>query len=398
MSLNNDDFDKYFSIYETARKYEKENNIEGALELYLSILKNYIPIGSAYYDRPAIILEKLKNYDQAVTICELAIKNQMEHNLHFDKESFEHRKRRLLEKSNKPAIETKSKPKKRKDSTAVANIKTAPIQKDIVFPDWYVSISFGASKSPNYPQALTIAKMAPQYIENVIEGNVLHQAVYSENPKEYLKFIKLYELVSQWKSCYVVINGELIDRKIVSGLNYCYGDKCRSGKSDFCFGASLMTANPFGCHRLQISSYNNPWWTFGYLDIYNVWHIDKEAILKRIEEYSLPYEMCPCFSKERINSVVHSLPQIISPSNDKNWTFSYNGIQPADFYNISSAVNFSFIENSMVAVTKETPDLPCNNENEVILDTKSENSIGDSIHQPSKSSGIISSLFSIFKK
>ncbi len=396
MSLSKDDFDKYFSIYETARKYEKESNIEVALELYLTILKKYMPIGAAYYDRPAIILEKLKRYDEAIKVCDLAIKNQMEYNLHFDKESFEHRKMRLIEKLNKPAVVVKLKPKKKSASKAVANINNAPAKNNIVFPDWYVSISFGASKSPNYPQALTIARMAPQYIENVVEGNVLHQAVYSESPKEYLKFIKLYELVSQWKSCFVVINGELIDRKIIGGLNYCYGDKCRSGKIDFCFGASIMTANPFGCHRLQISAYNNPWWTFGYLDTYNVWHVNKEAILKRIEEYSLPYEMCPCFSKERIISGVYSLPDKICPNKDRNWTFSYNGIQPSDINNVSSEINFNYHENCVASTDIKTPELP--NSNIVVVETETKNSIDDLNQQEPQNKGILSSLFSIFKK
>lgn len=50
--------------------------------------------------------------------------------------------------------------------------------------------------------------------------------------------------------------------EIVGGLNYCYGDFCRNGRLNFCFGASEYTENPFGCHRLQISATNNPWYSF----------------------------------------------------------------------------------------------------------------------------------------
>ncbi|WP_206077353.1 hypothetical protein, partial [Porphyromonas levii] len=134
--------------------------------------------------------------------------------------------------------------------------------------------------------------MAPQYIENNVEGKIIYQSIYSENPNEYLQFIKLYELINKWKSCFVVINGQIVDRKIIGGLNYCYGDKCRSGNPDFCYGASYMTDNPFGCHRVQISRYNTPWWSFGIFDTFGIWHVDKEAILRRIIEYSQPYRLC----------------------------------------------------------------------------------------------------------
>ena len=113
----------------------------------------------------------------------------------------------------------------------------------IVFPDWYVSISFGKSSSDNYMKAVTLAKAAPQYHEQIDDGKILHQAIYSSKPKEYLAFIMLYELVGNWKSSFVMINGNLIDRKVIGNLNYCYGDKCRSCNPKFCYGASYMTEN-----------------------------------------------------------------------------------------------------------------------------------------------------------
>lgn len=186
-------------------------------------------------------------------------------------------------------------------------------------PDWYVSISFGRSRSQSFPQALAMAKMAPSYIENDVEGNTLYQAVYSARANEYLSFIKLYELVSNWKSCFVIINGQLVDRKIIGGLNYCYGDKCRSSNPEFCYGASYMTENPFGCHRIQISACNHPWWTFGRLDNRGVWLVDKKAMLERMTSYSEPYRLCPAFSWERAVAGLNCLPDEINPRKDKNW-------------------------------------------------------------------------------
>lgn len=154
--------------------------------------------------------------------------------------------------------------------------------------------------------------MAPRYIENNIDGQILHQAIYSSVPPQYLSFIKLYELVSQWKSCYVMINGTVVDRKIVQGLNYCYGDKCRSGKFDFCYGASYMTENIFGCHRLQISSCNHPLHQFYHIGKFGLYYLDKELLLKRISEKSTPYLQCPAFDFEHILKIANALPNMIT--------------------------------------------------------------------------------------
>lgn len=183
--------------------------------------------------------------------------------------------------------------------------------KEIVFPNWYISVSFGKSRSENYPIAVALAKAAPQYHEQVNDGRILHQAIYSSNSREYLDFIRLYELVANWKSSFVFINGTMVDRKIVSNLNYCYGDNCRSGNPDFCFGASYMTDNPFGCHRFQISACNNPWWSF-YIQRGKKYYLDKNAIYHRINSYANIYNICPLFDYNYAIKVLNALPAVVS--------------------------------------------------------------------------------------
>lgn len=134
-----------------------------------------------------------------------------------------------------------------------------------------------------------------------------------------------------------------MDRKIIGGLNYCYGDKCRSGKPDFCFGASEMTDNPFGCHRLQISAFNHPWWSFGSYDSNGIWHVDKDAIWDRINQYSLPYKQCPSFSMQNIFLKFNSLPDKINPDSDNKWIRYPNGIQPSKYI---TSINAHHVENT----------------------------------------------------
>lgn len=185
------------------------------------------------------------------------------------------------------------------------------VHEQIVFPDWYISISFGKSTSNNYAKAIALAKSAPTYHEQVDDGNILHQAIYSHKPNEYLAFIQLYELVGSWKSSFVMINGKFIDRKIVGNLNYCYGDRCRSGNPTFCHGASYMTNNPFGCHRLQISAANNPWWTF-YNQRGNMWYLDEIRMQQQINSVANLYSVCPMFNYNNIINVMASLPKVLT--------------------------------------------------------------------------------------
>ena len=191
------------------------------------------------------------------------------------------------------------------------NEKCIPGHAAINFPDWYVSLSFEKSSSSNYLKAVSLAKSAPQYLEQTNNGKILHQAVYSSKPNEYLAFIMLYELVKMWKSAFVIINGRLIDRKIIGQLNYCYGDKCRSGNLKFCYGASYMTDNPFGCHRLQISTCNNPWWSY-YQKRNGMWILDKESMLQRINSYASIYSICPDFNYDKIMEAFNQLPSKLS--------------------------------------------------------------------------------------
>lgn len=331
---------------------EKNGQFKEALEIYFDLIYNHKPIGRTFYKRPAILLEKLKEYEKAIEVCDLVLKNLN----NFEKvdqemaiEEFTKRKERLLKKLSKSATESSNNIIKKNVSYTpnIINVEDT-LSKEIVYPDWYISISFGESKSQSFAQAVALAQMAPQFIINNVEGKNLYQAIYSDKPNEYLQFIKLYELVSQWKSCFVILNGKIMDRKIIGKLNYCYGDKCRSGKSDFCYGASEMTENPFGCHRLQISSYNNPWTSFGQYDTSGVFHIDKIAIKNRIMDYSTPYLDCPCFSMDKVLEALDKLPNKINKTN--NYNSSYDSKMSLD-----ELLNEYSIKNSTKKQLEEKP-------------------------------------------
>lgn len=198
-------------------------------------------------------------------------------------------------------------------STAASLSGNGLISKNSSFQttEWNIIVSFNKSTSGNFDKALYWAKKSIDYQENEYNGKTIYQAMYSSHPQSFADFMQLYELVKDWKSTAFIINGELVDKKIVGKIKWCYGDKCITGKSDFCYGASYMTKNPFGCHRLQISSCNNPWWSFGQ-PYGNRIKIDKDAITNRINERSTAYQLCPAFNYTRAINTISSIPDYIT--------------------------------------------------------------------------------------
>lgn len=182
---------------------------------------------------------------------------------------------------------------------------------DINSNRWTIMISFGSSSSKSYEKAVYLAKNSPKYEEiEDNDGNKTHTATYTDKKEDFLNFIILYDLVSNWKSTVFIINGKMVDKKTIGKIKYCYGDKCRSVKSNFCYGASYMTDNPFGCHRLQISRFNNPWWEY-YQPEGNHYKLNRESIIDRIKLASDTFKYCPAFDIENIMKAAMSLPLIL---------------------------------------------------------------------------------------
>ena len=68
-----------------------------------------------------------------------------------------------------------------------------------------------------------------------------------------------------------------------------------------------MTENPFGCHRLQVSAANNPWWSF-YRRVGNNYILNQMELKKRIDSYASVYYLCPCFNYQQIIQAYNPLP------------------------------------------------------------------------------------------
>lgn len=331
--MNDTKFEEYSDLFTQAFAIEKTNKDE-ALKIYEHILSNYVPTGTLYYERPAILYERDKRYDDALRVCNMALENLRKVNHHTyenSKEDFEKRINRLKVKNGEiPKSTSISKSVDRTDFNTITTVwNNALCVDDVQFPEWYVSVSFGISTSDSFSRALAMAQCAPIFIRQGTENNPVFQAVYSKAPQEFLAFIALYELVKNWKSSTAMINGRIIDRKIIGNINYCYGDKCRSGNPDFCFGASVLTDNPFGCHRLQISADNHPWYSFGRMSptTRKLWLIDKQAIRTHAESFADIYCLCPAFDWNIIQNTINDLPDSIDLTHNSEYVFTSDGLK-----------------------------------------------------------------------
>lgn len=331
--LNRKLFDEYYSKFMKAKNLEKAGEIEKALSIYMDVINNYNPQGTSYYERPATMLEKNKDYKKALSIAMLGKENLITRSITengVDISYFDKRISRLEDKIKNPINPTTVKKSTSKE-IAIPKLHKFENKLSTGALSWNISISFGKSTSANYDRAVYLAKQSSNYFEDGEGKNIIHQATFTSATNDYLTFIKLYELVGSWKSSFVFINGEITDRKIIGKLNYCYGDKCRSGNDKFCYGASSYTVNPFGCHRLQVSEHNNPWWSFGMLDTTGIWHVDKTAILNRINQHYIPYKNCPSFSYEKVMFALNNLPNTIDPKKDIGWEIIGDSIYPKGF-------------------------------------------------------------------
>lgn len=93
-------FDESISLYNRAIAAEKAGRYNQALKLYLENLDLYSPQGLSHWERPAILLEKLKRYDEALVLCERALALDVEHGptAASIREKFTKRRERLTQK------------------------------------------------------------------------------------------------------------------------------------------------------------------------------------------------------------------------------------------------------------------------------------------------------------
>lgn len=124
-----------FNLLQKAKRLEKIGNSSEALRVYLELHKDHTPNTFDSFERPIILLEKFKRYEEAVTMCEKAITLVNDGKISGTVERFEHRLERIHEKKGSldqagSSKSKKTKPKKEKKVKAEKKKKPPKIKKE----------------------------------------------------------------------------------------------------------------------------------------------------------------------------------------------------------------------------------------------------------------------------
>ncbi|MFC4661693.1 tetratricopeptide repeat protein [Oceanobacillus aidingensis] len=262
------------------------------------------------FSKLAIIYEKQKEYEKAIEVSKLGLEYGLSDGTQGGFEGRIDRLKKKLKNPPKPVkppsdIAIKKQAELESASTNIVSKQHMNNQKGFM-------ITFSKSTSKNFERALSLAQQADQFEISTHKNQEIYQALFHHD--NYLNFITLYELIGNWKSTFVFKDGEMMDRKVLGQINYCYGDKIRTGSDSFCYGASMFTENPFGCHRLMIHSGQRPWYEWKRGEDNKYVYIDKESMRKQIDERAKIYHHCPAFDYKKIMAVLNDLPNKI----DKN--------------------------------------------------------------------------------
>lgn len=103
-------FAEQYKLLLRAKKLEQMGSDDRALELYLQIHSDYTPNTSDSFERPVVILEKKRRYQEALELCYKAIQLIEDDKISGTKDKFQRRINIIESKlQEKPVIETKEK-------------------------------------------------------------------------------------------------------------------------------------------------------------------------------------------------------------------------------------------------------------------------------------------------
>ena len=195
--------------------------------------------------------------------------------------------------------------------------------------DWQMTIEIPYSKSSKFKQ---VRKLIKEKIRHNEQDACIE--VFVELDK--IKIIdKLFKLVKSWKELLIKWGDEEIDKHDFASWIRCYRERVKfKGKNDFfCYGASMMTANIFGCHRTMIRE--SPlagqvmWWDRGKFEG-DIYQIDKPRICDHIHKKLKPYKFCPALEYSKIERAIRAIPNTVNPQTDRIFVKSSirEGIEP----------------------------------------------------------------------
>ena len=210
-----------------------------------------------------------------------------------------------------------------------------------------IKISFNKSGSQYFKNAIKLAQKIEGYRE-VIEGNLNKYFIQTQldlnKIKQFNNIIDLIDLISNWKSLRILLNGKDIKpwnlKYNAIEIKNCFLKREKVGDY-YCYGINAPDGEHinFGCRHIKgvnrvIGSYrfyeneNIPYWfQFGKLNIAKqTYVINKKDILKIIKVANITAlcKCCPFFSMKLVEEEVRILPSVIKLKDSDDFEVKYS--------------------------------------------------------------------------
>lgn len=175
--MNNEYFTEMHKLIERAKVLERAGREDDALKTYLEIHEKFFPNTSDLFERPAILLEKRKRFDEAIAMCEKAIKLINDGKVTGVKENFSRRIDRIKARSEHGGPAPRSSDALSKSESKVAQekpkqeeIHTPKVKKEKVQREFVFIKGFVASLSQFVKQIAKLPGLILYLIKSFIIG------------------------------------------------------------------------------------------------------------------------------------------------------------------------------------------------------------------------------------
>ncbi len=188
-----------------------------------------------------------------------------------------------------------------------------------------VEIIFGYSSSLNYDAAVKLCQKIPTYKTKGNDKKARHYVKLFITDVELI--ISIYDLVGNWKSSKMLINGEPSTRKhLTMGAMSCYMARQRAHNPQAsCYGTSWKDMNLWGCTRLNmpINEWHSGWLEYGHFDEeeQGAWKLDKKKIWAELEKEIARNKLCPALNRLKVFNTLKGIPTKINPEHNHRWKY-----------------------------------------------------------------------------
>jgi len=189
-----------------------------------------------------------------------------------------------------------------------------------------IKIHFGLSPSPNFQFALAEAEKSASWTTSGDGKDARHTAEYpfADLPKA----LRLWDLVGNWKTAALKVDGEELDRGGIAKLkdvHACWRKGYELPNTEaYCRTVSPVRAHPEDeiqrtlnrCRQMRILKWGFSWLDHGYVTLSGSWAIDKEWLRGQAgnELWRTRVDLCPLFDKAALDQALEDIPEEFDPS------------------------------------------------------------------------------------